>query len=82
MSARIRSIKLRADSRDSSALFVIRNKTCVVIETHIPLSAETVEDQEQFGMLGVNFAPNEFDDGDVMAWLAPCAEAMTEHKSQ
>jgi hypothetical protein len=62
--------------------FVTRNESCVVIESHIPLSPETVEDGEQASVLGVNSRPNEFDDCDVMAGLASCPEAVAEHKSQ
>ena len=41
-----------------------------------------VEDREQASVLGINSPSNEFYDGDVMAWLAPCPEAMTKHKPQ
>lgn len=61
--------------------FVMRNKSCVVIEGHIPLAAETVLDGEQTSVLGINPPPNEFDDRDVMAGLAPCPKAVTKHKS-
>jgi hypothetical protein len=62
--------------------FVMRNESCVVIESHIPPSTETAEDCEQASVLGVNSRPNEFDDCDVMAGLASCPEAVAEHKSQ
>jgi hypothetical protein len=62
--------------------FVMRNESGVVIQSHIPLSAETVEDGQQASVLDVDSRPNEFDDGDVMAGLASCPEAVAEHKSQ
>ncbi len=62
--------------------FVMRNESDVVIEGHIPLSAETVEDGQQAGVLSINSRPNKFDDGNVMAGLASWPDAVTEHKSQ
>src|SRR5271157_433645 len=42
--------------------FMVRNESGVVIKGHIPISAETVEDNKQASMLGVNSRSNEFDD--------------------
>jgi hypothetical protein len=62
--------------------FVMRNESDVVIEGHVPLPAETVEDGQQAGVLGINSRPNKFDDGNVMAGSASWPDTVAKHKSQ
>jgi hypothetical protein len=59
-----------------------RNKSSVVIECHVSLSPEPVEHGHQTGMFLVNSRPDEFDDGNVMARLAPGAEPVAEHEAR
>lgn len=59
-----------------------RNETDVVIERHVPLASETVEDSQQASMSLVDPRLDELDDRDVMPWLAPRTKTMTKHKSK
>ena len=61
---------------------VMRNKSGVVIERHVPLPPKPVEHGQKTKMLLVDACSDEFDNRDVMPWLAPGAETVAEHESQ
>jgi len=61
---------------------VARNESGVVIEGHVSLAAEAVEDNQQASVFLVKAAPDELDDRDMMPRLASRAKAMAEHETQ
>jgi hypothetical protein len=61
---------------------VARNESGVVIEGHVSLAPEAVEDYQQASVFIVNTAPDELDDCDMMPRLASRAKAVAEHETE
>ncbi len=60
----------------------MRNKSDVVIERHVPLPPEPVEHGQEAKMFFVDASSDEFDNRDVIPWLAPGAEPVAEYEAQ
>ena len=61
---------------------VVRNKSGIVIEGQISLPPKTIKDGQQSAMFLVNAYPNEFDNCDVVSWLASGTKPVAEHEPE
>src|SRR3989442_9486 len=61
---------------------VVRNKSGIVIEGQISLPPKTIKDGQQTAMFLVNASPNEFDDCDMVSWLASGTKPVAEHEPE
>lgn len=61
---------------------MLRDKSGVLIKSHIAFTAQTIKDDQQRDMFLVDTRPHKFDDGDAMSGLTSRAEPMAEHEAQ
>jgi len=61
---------------------VARNESGVVIEDHVLLSPEAIEDSQQASVFLVKAAPDELNDRDMMPRLASRANAVAERETE
>ncbi len=72
-------IQVVAGSFEGLLGVMVRDESGVIIEGHVPLPPETVEDGQQAGVFLVNARPDEFYDRDVMPRLTSSAEGVAKH---
>ena len=75
-------IQVVAGSLEGSLGFMVRNKSGVVIQGHIPLPSEAVKHGQQPSVFLVNAHLDKIDDRDVMSRLTSSSETMTEHETE
>ena len=61
---------------------VARNESGVIIEGHVSLTPETVEDSQQSSVFLVNAGLDELDNRDMMPRLASRAKGVAEHETE
>jgi hypothetical protein len=73
-------IQVVASGFERSLGIMVRNKSGVIIKSHIAFPAQAVKDDQQTGMFLIDARTHEVDDSDVVPRLAPRTQSVAKHE--